>query len=45
MRIKEHKANIKKLKESLIVLLQHLIECGRKINWDCRVLDIEPFFF
>ncbi|KYQ57975.1 hypothetical protein ALC60_03025, partial [Trachymyrmex zeteki] len=44
-RIKEHKANIKKSKDSLTVLSQHQIDCGHKINWDdIQILDIEPFF-
>jgi len=44
MRIKEHKANIKKLKDSLTVLSQHQIECGHEINWDnMQMLDIQPF--
>ncbi|KYQ46730.1 hypothetical protein ALC60_14251 [Trachymyrmex zeteki] len=44
-RIKEHKVNINKSKDSLTVLSQHQIDCGHKINWDdIQVLDIEPFF-
>ena len=44
--IKEHKANIKKSKDSLNVLSQYQIECGHKINWgNIQVLGIEYSFF
>ena len=43
-RIKEHKANIKKSKDSFTILSQHQIE-GRSQNLDnVQVLDIEPRF-
>ncbi|KYQ52671.1 hypothetical protein ALC60_08203 [Trachymyrmex zeteki] len=44
-RIKEHKSNIKKSKDTLTVISQHQINNEHKINWDnIQILDIEPYF-
>ncbi|KYN30216.1 hypothetical protein ALC57_00353 [Trachymyrmex cornetzi] len=44
-RIKEHMANIRKLKDSRTVISEHQLEYGHKFNWEnIQILDTEPFF-